>query len=111
MEQSTPNGEEVAVSGIVDLNNAPRVLTCPDLATANVDDVLGADNGKGHQAAQLGVLFDGVLVILFNVVWEVVDRDAVVLNVLHDQLLGLGQLGGRQCVRLANHWNDVDPGG
>ena len=95
---------------VVNLNNTPGVLTSANLATANLNDVLRADNSKRHEAAQLGVLLDGVLVILINVIREVVDGDSVVLNIFHDQLLRLGQLGRSKGVGTANDGNNVDTG-
>lgn len=95
---------------VVDLNNTPGVLTSANLTTANLNDVLRADNSKRHESAQLGVLLDGVLIILINIIREVVDGDSVVLNILHDQLLRLGQLGGSKGVGTANDGDDVDTG-
>ena len=72
---------------VVDLDDAPGVLPSADPATTDLDNILRADNGEGHEAPQLGVLLDGILIVLLDVVGEVVDGDAVVLNVLHDKLL------------------------
>jgi hypothetical protein len=96
VEKGRSNGEEVGVTRVVNLDNTPGVLTSADLAAANLDNVLGSNNGEGHETSELGVLLNGVLIILLNVIGEVVNRNAVVLNILHDQLLGLGELGGRK---------------
>lgn len=111
VQQGRANGQKVGVTRVVNLDNTPWVLASADFAATDLDNVLGADNSERHQTTELGVLLDGVLVILLNVVGEVVDGDAVVLNVLHDQLLRLGKLGGGQRVGAANDGNNVDTGG
>lgn len=84
VQQGGSNGKEVRVARVVNLDNTPGVLTGAHLAATNLDSLLGADNGKRHEASQFGVLLDRILVILLNIVREVVDGDAVVLDVLHD---------------------------
>jgi hypothetical protein len=42
---------------------------------------------------------------------EVVDRDAIVLDILHDALLELPELGRCQRVGLSDDGDDVDSGG
>ena len=108
MQQGATDGQEVGVARVLDLDQAPGVLAGAHLAVADVDGLLGADDGEGHQAAQLGVLLDRVLVVLLDIVGKVVHGDAVVLDVLHDQLLALGQLGRRQRVGLADDGDHVD---
>ena len=34
--------------------------------------------------AELAIVLDGLLIIFLDIVWEVVDGNIVVLNVLHD---------------------------
>ena len=65
---------------VIDLDNTPRVLSSADLAATNLDNVLGADDGEGHETSELSILLDGV------------DGDSVVFDILHNQLLGLSQL-------------------
>lgn len=101
------NGQEVGVARVVDFDDTPGVLTGANLAAANLDDILRADNGEGHETPQLGVLLNGVLIVLLDVVGEVVDGDPVVLDVLHHQLLGLGQLVGGERVGTANDRDNV----
>lgn len=108
VEQGGPNGQEVRVARVVDLDNSPWVLTSANLATANLDSLLRTYNSERHQTPKLGVLFHSILVVLLNIIREVVNGDAVVLNVLHDQLLGLGELGRGEGVGTANDGNDVD---
>lgn len=110
VQQRAADGQEVRVPRVVDLDEAPRVLPRAHAAAADLDDVLGADDGEGHQAAQLAVLLHRVLVVLLDVVGEVVNGDAVVLDVLHDELLGLGQLGGRERVGFADDGDHVGHG-
>lgn len=110
VQQGRSNGEEVGVARVVDLHDAPWVLTGADRATANLDSLLGSDNSEWHETSKLSVLLDRVLVVLLNIVWEVVDRNAVVLDVLHHQLLRLGKLGRGQGVCAANDGDDVDTG-
>jgi hypothetical protein len=98
------------VARVVDLDDAPWVLAGSYAAAVDLDDVLGSYYGKGHESTELGVLFDCVLVILLNVVREVVDRDAVVLDILHNKLLRLGQLGGCERIGLANDRDNIDTG-
>ena len=95
---------------VVDLDDTPWVLTGSYAATVDLNDILGSYYGKGHESTELCVLFDCVLVILFNVVREVVDGDAVVLDILHNKLLRLGQLGGCERIGLANDRDNVDTG-
>lgn len=98
------------MAGVVDLHNSPWVLTSADLATTDLDSLLRTNNSERHQTPELGVLLHSVFIVLFNIVREVVDGNAVVLNVLHDQLLGLGELGRGQGVGAANDRDDVDTG-
>jgi hypothetical protein len=108
VQESAPNGQEVGVSGIVDLDLPPRVLASSDTPAANLENVFRSDNSERHQPSKLCILLHSVLVVLFDIVRKVVDWDAVVLDVLHDQLLGLCQLSRCQRVGLANDRNDVD---
>ena len=109
VEQSRADGQEVRVAGIVHLDDTPGVLPGTNLAAADLDNVLRSDDGEGHEASQLGVLLHRVFVVLLDVVGEVVDGDPVVLDVLHDKLLGLGQLGGGERVGAADDGDDVNP--
>ncbi len=102
VQQGAADGQEVRVARVVDLDDAPRVLSGSHAPAADLDHVVRADDGEWHQAAQLRVLLHRVLVVLLGVVREVVDRDPVVLDIFHHQLLGLGQFGRRQRVGLAN---------
>ncbi len=111
MQQRAADGEEVAVAWVVDLDDPPGILAGADAAAANLDDFLGADDGEGHEASKLGVLFHRVFVVFFNVVGEIVHGDAVVLDVFHDEFLGFGELGGGQGVGFADDGNYVDAGG
>lgn len=108
VQQSRSNGEEVGVARVVDLHNAPWVLTGADLATTNLDRILGSDNSEWHETPKLSVLLDSVFVVLFDIVREVVDGNAVVLDVLHHQLLRLGELSRGQRICAANDGDDVD---
>lgn len=108
VQKGASDGQKVAVSWVVHLNEAPGVLSGSDNSAADLNRLLRAYYGKRHQATQLGVLLDCVFVVLFNVVREVVDGDAVVLNVLHDELLGLCEFAWCEGVGLANDGDDVD---
>lgn len=110
VQQGGADGQEVRVARVVDFDDSPWVLASADGATTNLNSLLRSDNSERHQTTELGVLLNGVLVILFDIIREVVDGDAVVLNVLHDQLLGLGELGGGQGVGATNDGDDVDTG-
>jgi len=110
VQQSTTDGQEIRVSWVVNLDNTPWILSGSDLAPTDLNNIFGPNNGKWHQATKLGVLLNSVLVILLNVVWEVVDWDSVVLNILHDKLLGLSQFSGCEGVSFANDRNDVHSG-
>ena len=110
VEESRPDRQEVRVARVVDLDNTPGVLASSDLATTDLNDVLRANNGERHEPTEFGVLLDSVLVVLLDIVREVVNGDSVVLNILHDQLLGLGQLTRRQGISATNHGDDVDAG-
>ncbi|KAI6748223.1 hypothetical protein HG531_008765 [Fusarium graminearum] len=94
VEQRRSNSEEIGVTWVVNLNNTPRVVTGANLTATNLNNILRSDNSKGHKATKLSVLLNSVLVILLNIVGEVVDGNAVVLDILHNKLLGLGKLSG-----------------
>ena len=132
VEQGGADGEEVGVAGVVDFDGAPGVLAkkqggkfggvwreveglmdspSADSLTIHLDHVLGPDDSEGHEPTELGILFDGVFVVFLDVVWEVVDGDAVVLDILHDQFLALHQLERRERVRFADDGDDVDARG
>ncbi|KAI6760799.1 hypothetical protein HG530_009659 [Fusarium avenaceum] len=87
VEQRRSNSEKIGVTRVVDLDDTPGVVTSADLAATNLDNILRSNNGERHETTELGVLLDGIFVVLLDVVGEVVDRDAVVLDILHDQLL------------------------
>lgn len=110
VQQRGSNGEEVRVARVVNLHNTPWVLASPNCAATDLNSILRTDDSEWHEASKLGVLLDRVLVILFNIVGEVVDRNTIVLDVLHDQLLRLGQLTGGQGVRASDDGNDVHTG-
>lgn len=105
------NGQEVRVARVIDLNNTPWVLARANLAASNLNDVLGTNNGKWHESSQLSVLLNGILIVLLDVVGEVVDGNAVVLDILHNKLLGLGELGGGQGVGATDDGDNVDTRG
>lgn len=111
VQQGGADGEEVRVARVVDLDDTPGVLAGAHLAASDLDNIFGTNNGERHQASELGVLLDCVLIILLDVVGKVVHGDAVVLDVLHHQLLGLGQLGGGERVGPADNGDDVRAGG
>lgn len=108
VQQCGSDGEEVRVARVVNLHNTPWVLTGPNRAATDLNSILRTDNSEWHEASKLGILLDGVLIVLFDVVGEVVHRDTVVLDVLHDQLLRFGQLTGGQGVRATDDGDDVD---
>ena len=110
VQKSGPDGQEVRVTRVVDLHDTPWVLAGANLTAPDLDNVLRPDNGKGHEAPQLSVLLDGVLVVLLDIVGKVVDRDSVVLDVLHDQLLRLRKLGRGQGISPSDDRDDVDTG-
>ena len=108
VEKCAPQAAEVGVLGVVDLDDAPRIDACTDELAVNFNLVLGTDNGKRHEGTELAVIGDGVFVVLLDVVREVVNRNIVVLDILHDALLEALQLLGCQRVGLANDGDDVD---
>lgn len=110
VQQRASDGQKVRMPWIVNLDDAPRVLPRAYSAAANFNDLVGADDSERHQAAKFRVLFDGVLVVFFNVVGEVVDRDAVVFDIFHDELFGFGELGWGEGVGFANDGDDIDAG-
>lgn len=112
MQQRTPDRQKVRVSWVIDLDNTPGILPGSNLPTVlKLNHVLRTDDRKRHQTTQLSVLLNGILIVLFDVVGEVVDGDAVVLDIFHDQLLALGELSGSQTVCLADDGDDVDARG
>lgn len=110
VQERRADSGKVGVARVVDLNETPWVLPGTDLLAVDLNDILASDDGEGHEAAELGVLLDGVLVVLLNVVGEVVDGDAVVLNVLHDELFRLGELCGGEGIGLADDGDKIAHG-
>lgn len=110
VEEGGPNSKEVGVTRVINLDNTPRILASSNLAATNLDDVFGANDSKRHETSELGILLHGILVILLDVVGEIVHGNSVVLDVLHDQFLRLGQLARRKGVGSANNRDDVDTG-
>jgi hypothetical protein len=108
VQQGGPNGKEVRVARVVDLDDTPGVLTGPNCAATDLNSFLRTDNSEWHKTSKLSVLLDSVLVVFFDIVREVVDRDTVVLDVLHDQLLRLGQLAGGKGVCATDDGDDVN---
>lgn len=98
------------MTGVFDFDDTPWVLPGSYLLTADFQDFFGANDGEGHQTTQLCVLFNGVLVVFLNIVREVVDRDTVMFNILHNQFFGLCKLCGSERVCLADDGDDVDTG-
>jgi hypothetical protein len=107
VEQCASDGEEIGVARIFNLNDTPWILSSANPAVVDLKYVFRANDGERHQAAELSILLNGILVILFDVVREVVDWYSVVLDVFHDQLFGLSKLRWGQAVRLANDGNDI----
>jgi hypothetical protein len=110
VEKGGSDREEVRVTRVVNLDNTPRILTGPNLATTNLNHIFGANNCKGHKTSELGILLDGVLIVLFDIVREVVHGDAVVLDILHHKLLRFGQFGGGKRIGTANDGNHIASG-
>ena len=110
VKKGASNGQEIRVSGVLNLDDAPWVLPSPNSTATMFQDVLRPDNRKRHQAPKLGIFLHSVLVVLFNVVGEVIDRNAVMFNVFHDQFLRFGKFSGGEGIRLANDGNDIDAG-
>ena len=110
MQQRGLDGQEVRVARVVDLDDAPRILPRADPTPANLHHLLRAHDRKGHEPAELGILLDGVLVVFFDVVGKVVHGNAVVFDVLHDEFLGLGELGWGHGVGFADDGDYVHAG-
>jgi len=110
LEECTTDGKKVGVAGIVHFHDAPGILSGADLLSVHLDNILGADNGKRHEASQFRILLHSVFIVLLNIVRKVVDGNAVVLNIFHNQLLRLGEFGGCEGVCFANDRDDVDTG-
>lgn len=110
VQQGGANGQEVGMARVVHLHNAPRVLAGADLATTDLNSLLRSDYSERHQTPELGILLDRVLVVLLNVIGKVVNGNAVVLDVLHNQLLRLSELGGGKGVGATDDRDDVDAG-
>lgn len=108
VQKGGSNGKEIRMARVVDLDNTPRVLASANLATTDLNNVLRTDNGKRHQSTKLSVLLHGVFVILINIVRKVVHGNSVVLDILHDELLGFGKLSGCERIGTADDGNNVD---
>lgn len=108
VKQSASDSQEVGVSGILNLHNTPGILPGPHFPSINLNEIFRADNREWHKPTQLSVLFDCVFIILLNIVGEIVHRDAIVLNILHDELLGLGEFGRGEGIGFSDNGDDID---
>lgn len=103
-----------------------------DGLAVNLNLLLRADDSKGKEGMQLGILLTGLLVVMLDVVRERVDGDLVVVcagagkqdredgekdertkeqlltDILHDALLELFELCWRERVRPSDDWDYVD---
>ena len=78
-DQDRPELLEIAVVLILDLSDAPRVLTALDDAPiTGLHILLRADNSEGHRRHQAPGVLSGSLIILLN--WRLVNLDALSLN-------------------------------
>ena len=68
--QEVPQVDEFAMVLILDIDDAPSVLTAADRAPSHDDVLLRADDGKGDEVFHLGVGGTFVLVVLVVVVGE-----------------------------------------
>lgn len=107
-QKGAPQASKVRVCWVIHTNVTPRVAPGAHWLPINDNLFLRSNNSKGHKSAQLGVVLDGVLVILFDVIGEIVDWDAVVLNVLHDTLLETSAFALGHAICLSDDWDDVD---
>jgi hypothetical protein len=108
VEKSASDGKEIGVTRVLDLDNTPGVLPGANLLSTDFQNFFRTNDGKWHKTTEFCILFNGVLVIFFDVVWEVVNGDAIVLNVLHNELLGLGQFSRSEGISLADDGDDID---
>lgn len=101
-EEEVPQVDELAVVLILDVDNAPPVLTTADLLAIDNDGLLGADNSEGDQAlfstlvaahqckpsrTNLNLAIDGTLLIIKLVVVVGVHLEVVERKLLLDALL------------------------
>lgn len=70
--------------GVINLGDTPRVDASSDGLAVDLNLFLGSNDSKRHERAQFTVVLDGLLIVLLNIVREIVNRDVVVFNVLHD---------------------------
>lgn len=108
---------------VVHLDNAPGISPSPDWLAVDHDLLLRADNSERKQCSKFRVVVDSILIVLAYIVGEVVDGNAVVLDVLHDlaesdsssrevswtyPLFERSELGRGQGVRLSNDGDNID---
>jgi len=72
VEQSGAETAEVRVLGVIDFGVAPRVDTSTDELAVDLNFLLRANNGEGEEVPQLAVIDDGLFIVLFDIVREVV---------------------------------------
>lgn len=96
---------------VFDLDNTPWVLPSSNFFASNVQDILRTNDSEWHQPSKLSILFDGVFIVLLNIVWEVINGDAIMFNVLHHEFLRFSELCWSERVGLANDGNDVNTWG
>ncbi len=91
---------------LITLNDTPRVLACSHHLVSDFDEVIRTDDGKRHVGVHSLVGLGHGLVVER----ELVDLDAVVVQLRHDLGLELGQLGLVDRVGLCDDGNDIHLG-
>eukprot|EP01137_Pigoraptor_chileana_P014892 Opistho-2@5115 len=95
---------KIAVVLIFNLNNAPRVLSHAHTLSSHLDLLPGSNDGKGNKRIQLCVEIRNLIIVL----WKAVDRNVIVLNLLQDALLVVGEIRRGDAIGLCNDGNDID---
>ena len=108
VKQCGTNSQEVGMTGVIDLDNTPGILPSTDFATTDLNYLFRAHNSEWHKSSELGILLNGILVVLLDIIREVVNGNTIVFDIFHNKLLRFSKFVGCKGISSANDWNNVD---
>ena len=71
---------------VINLDDTPRIPPASNWGSANHDLLLGPDDSEWQKSPQFRIFPNSLLVVLLDIIGEIVDRDLVMVNILHDLL-------------------------
>ena len=96
------------MSRIVHLNNSPWKHSCTNFLPLDFNNIFRTDDSKGHQAAKLVIFLNCVFIIFFNVVWEIINWNLIMIYVVHDEFFRGGEFLRSERIGFSNDGNNVD---